>query len=47
MIYLKTLLSYIWTLVEILFSIGVLLALAFIIVGVIQEIKERKKHGRK
>lgn len=46
MVYLKLLLSYIWTLVEILFGIGVLLALAFVIIGTVQELKERK-HGRK
>ena len=44
--YLSVLLHFIWQTIGVLFGIGVLLALAFVIIGTVQELKERK-HGKK
>ena len=44
--YLSVFLHFIWQAIGVLFGIGVLLALAFVIIGTVQELKERK-HGRK
>lgn len=44
--YLNTLLMFIWKSIGVLFGIGVLLLIAFIIIGTVQEVKERKNGKR-